>query len=67
MDVQIKEFEKHAIDAVSELRNWLGAESVDVSVHIDSYNSGCKIDVTFITSNPADGSRHGCGPACKGD
>ena len=68
MDVKIKEFEKRAIDAVSELRNLLGAKRVDVSVHIDNYESGCKTDVTFFTSIPADASRvPGCGPACKGD
>ena len=68
MDVRIKEFEKRAIDAVSELRNLLGAKRVDVSVHIDNYESGCKTDITFFTSIPADASRvPGCGPACKGD
>ena len=68
MDVTIKEFEKRAIDAVSELRNLIGAKRVDVNVHIDNYESGCKTDVTFFTSIPADASRvPGCGPACKGD
>ena len=68
MDVKINEFEKRAIDAVSELRNLLGAERIDVSVHIDKYEKGCKTDVTFFTSIPADASRvPGCGPACKGD
>ena len=68
MDVTIKEFEKRAINAVSELRNLIGAKRVDVSVHIDNYESGCKTDVTFFTSIPADASRvPGCGPACKGD
>lgn len=66
--VTIKEFEKRAIDAVTELRDLLGAKRVDVSVHIDNYESGCKTDVTFFTSIPADASRvPGCGPACKGD
>ena len=68
MDVKIKEFEKRAIDAVSALRNNLGAKSVDVAVHIDNYESGCKIDISFFTSIPAKASRvPGCGPACKGD
>ena len=68
MDVKIKEFEKAAIEAVSALRNEIGAKRVDVSVHIDNYESGCKTDVTFFTSIPADASRvPGCGPACKGD
>ena len=68
MDVKIKEFEKRVLDAVSELRILIGAKRVDVSVHIDNYERGCKTDVTFFTSIPADASRvPGCGPACKGD
>lgn len=69
MDVKIKEFEKRAIDAVSELRTLLGAKRVDVSVHIDNYEMGCKTDVTFFTSIVPDSSKPvpGCGPACKGD
>ena len=68
MDVKIKEFEKRAIDAVSELRNLLGAKRVNIEIHVDNYESGCKTDVTFFTSIPADASRvPGCGPACKGD
>lgn len=68
MDVKIKEFEKRAIDAVSELRNLIGAKRIDVSIHIDNYESGCKTDVTFFTSIPANASSvPGCGPACKGD
>ena len=68
MNITIKEFEKRAIDAVSELRNLIGAKCVDISVHIDNYESGCKTDVTFFTSIPEDASRvPGCGPACKGD
>ena len=49
MDVTIKEFEKRAIDAVSELRNLIGAIRVDVNVHVDNYEKGCKTDVTFFT------------------
>lgn len=68
MDVKIKEFEKAAIEAVSGLRNELGAKRIDISIHIDDYEKGCKTDVTFFTSIPADASRvPGCGPACKGD
>jgi hypothetical protein len=68
MDVTIKEFEKRAIDAVSELRNLIGANRVDINVHVDNFEKGCKTDVTFFTSIPADASRvPGCGPACKGD
>lgn len=68
MDVKIKEFEKAAIEAVSALRNELGAKRIDISIHIDDYEKGCKTDVTFFTSIPADASRvPGCGPACKGD
>ena len=64
MNVKIKEFEKHVIDEVSELRILLGAKSVDINVHVDNYNNGCTIDVTFITSNRKD---PGCGGACKVD
>ena len=68
MKEKVKEFEKAAIEAVSALRNELGAKRVDVTVHVDNYESGCKIDITFFTSIPADASRvPGCGPACKGD
>ena len=68
MNITIKEFEKRAIDAVSELRNLIGAKRVDVNVHIDNFEKGCEIDVRFFTSIPTDASRvPGCGPACKGD
>ena len=68
MNVKIKEFEKHVIDAVSVLRDLLGANRVDVSVHVDNYEKGCKTDITFFTSIPADAQRvPGCGPGCKGD
>lgn len=68
MDVKIKDFEKAAIEAVSALRNDLGAKRVNIEIHVDNYESGCKTDVTFFTSIPADASRvPGCGPACKGD
>lgn len=68
MEVKIKEFEEQAINAVCVLRNLLGATRIDVSVHIDPYEKGCKTDVSFFTSIPADASRiPECGPACKGD
>lgn len=68
MDVKIKEFEKAAIEAVSALRNELGATRIDISIHIDNYEKGCKTDVTFYKSIPADAQRvPGCGPDCKGD
>lgn len=68
MDAKIKDFEKAAIDAVSALRNELGAKRIDVSIHVDDYEKGCETDLTFFTSSPADASRvPGCGPACKGD
>ena len=62
MDVKIKEFEKRAIDAVSELRNLLGATRLDVSVHVDNYEKGCKTDVTFFTSIAQDANQR---PECK--
>lgn len=69
MDVKIKEFEKAAIEAVSVLRNELGAKRVNIEIHVDNYESGCKTDVSFFTSIPADASRPvpGCNPACKAD
>lgn len=68
MKETIKDFEKAAIEAVSALRNELGAKRVNIEIHVDNYEKGCKTDVTFITSIPADASRvPGCGPACKGD
>lgn len=68
MDVKIKEFEKAAIEAVSALRNELGAKRINIEIHVDNYEKGCKTDITFFTSTPADASRvPGCGPACKGD
>lgn len=68
MKETIKDFEKAAIEAVSALRNELGAKRVNIEIHVDNYEKGCKTDVTFFTSIPADASRvPGCGPACKGD
>ena len=68
MDVKIKDFEKTAIDAVSALRNELGATRIAISIEIDNYEKCCKTDVKYFTSIPADASRvPGCGPACNGD
>lgn len=68
MKETIKDFENAAIEAVSALRNELGAKRVNIEIHVDNYEKGCKTDVTFFTSIPADASRvPGCGPACKGD
>ena len=65
---KIKDFENAAIEAVSALRNELGAKRINMEIHVDNYEKGCKTDVTFFTSIPADASRvPGCGPACKGD
>ena len=68
MKETIKDFEKAAIEAVSALCKELGAKRVNIEIHVDNYESGCKTDVTFFTSIPADASRvPGCGPACKVD
>lgn len=68
MKEKVKEFERAAISAVSALREELGAKRVNIEIHVDNYEKGCKTDVTFFTSIPADASRvPGCGPACKGD
>ena len=68
MKEKIKEFEKAAIEAVSALRNDLGAKSLIIEIHVNDYESCCKTDVTFFRSIPADASRvPGCGPGCKAD
>lgn len=68
MKETIKDFENAAMAAVATLREKLGAKSVNIEIHVDNYESGCKTDVTIFTSIPADASRvPGCGPACKGD
>lgn len=64
MDVKIKEFEKAAIEAVSALRNELGAKRLVLTVMIDDYEKSCKTDASFFKSIPCDASRvPGCGPA----
>ena len=68
MDAKFKEFEKAAIEAVSALRNELGAKCLEMSIHIDDYEKSCRTNVTYFKSITADASRvPGCGPACKGD
>lgn len=68
METKIKEFEQAAIEAVSAMRDELGAKRIDISIHIDDYEKGCRTDVSFFTSIPMDAQRvPGCGPACKGD
>ena len=47
MKERIKEFEKAAIEAVSAVRNELGAKRVNIEIHVDNYEEGCKTDVTF--------------------
>lgn len=66
---KVKEFEKAAIELVSAMRTELGAKRIDISIHVDNYEKGCKTDVTFFTSIPVDASPRvpGCGPACKVD
>ena len=51
MNTKIKDFEKAAIEAVSALRNELGAKRVNIEIHVDNYESGCKTDVTFFYVN----------------
>lgn len=68
MQTKIKEFEKAAIEAVSALRNELGAKRLVMTIMIDDYEKSCKTDVSFFKSIPEDAQRvPGCGPACKGD
>lgn len=65
---KIKEFEYAALEAVSALRNELGAKRINILVQVDQYEKSCQTDITFFTSIPAEASRvPGCGPACKGD
>ena len=69
METKIKDFESAAIEAISALRKELGAKRIDMSIHIDDYEKGCKTDLTFFTSISNDASRPvpECGPGCKGD
>lgn len=67
MDVKINEFEKNAIEAVSDLCYFLGAKSVEVNIRVDGYDKSCRTDVRFSTSIAVDTARGGCGSVCKGD
>lgn len=65
---KIKEFEKAAIEAVSTLRDKLGAKRIEMSVCVDDYEKSCRTNATFFTSIPGDASSvPGCGGACKAD
>lgn len=60
---KVKEFEKAAIEAVTALRNELGAKCVNIEVHVDNYDKSCNTRVTFFTSIQNDAC--GCDPAFK--
>lgn len=65
---KIKELEKAAIEAVSELRNVLDAKCIEMSIRVDDYEKSCRTNATFFTTKPGDASAvPGCGPACKAD
>lgn len=67
MNEKIKEFEKAAMEAVSALRKELGARRVNIEIHVDNYEAGCKTDITFLKSIPADATGNrpaNSGPAC---
>lgn len=67
MDEKIKDFEEAAIEAVSGLRNELGATRINIEIHVDKYEKGCKTDVTFFKSIPADATANrpgNSGPVC---
>ena len=68
MKEKIKEFEKAAIEAVSGLRDELGAKCIEISIRVEPYEKSCRTNVTFFKSIPGDESAvPGCGPTCKGD
>ena len=64
MEEKIKEFERCAIDMVSAMRKSIGATRLNVEVHVDKYEKGCKIDATFFTSFVQDAHQR---PGCKSD
>lgn len=67
MDKKIKDFEQAAIEAVLALRNELGATRINIEIHVDKYEKGCKTDLTFFTSKPMDAIGNppaNSGPAC---
>ena len=68
MKEKVKEFEKVAIEAVSELRKELGATRINISISVDNYEKGCHTDVSFFTSIPMDAKCNpGGNPNYKGD
>lgn len=67
MNEKIKEFEKSAMEAVSALRKELDARRVNIEIHVDDYEEGCKTDITFFKSIPADATANrpaNSGPVC---
>lgn len=62
---KVKEFEKAAIEAVSGLRNAIGATRINIEIRVDDYEKGCKTDISYFTSIPQDAAR--CPGNCKGD
>ncbi len=56
MNVKIESFEKRVADAVSELRNLIGAEQVEVNAVVDGYETKCRVNITFYSSIPTDAS-----------
>lgn len=54
---KINEFENAVMEAISALRDELGAKRINISVQVDQYEKGCKTDVTFFKSIPMDASR----------
>lgn len=53
---KIKEFENAVMEAISALREELGAKRIVISVQIDQYEKSCQTDVKFFTSIPMDAS-----------
>lgn len=65
---KIKELENRAMDAVSALRNELGATCIEMSIRVDGYEKNCRTNVTFFTSIPEDASAvPECDRKCKAD
>lgn len=62
---KINEFENAVMEAISALRDELGAKRINLSVQVDQYEKSCKTDVTFFKSIPMDASR--CCPGSKAD
>lgn len=54
---KINEFENAVMEAISALRDELGAKRINISVQVDQYEKSCKTDVTFFKSIPMDASR----------